>query len=173
MTIMVNVVDMESEQRFQQALQVAHVAHKGQARYNGEPYVYHSIRVAGALSSLSERIVGVLHDVLEEKPLARLVPKSDDIKFWVLDLGSALTGSDCFVWLHDYEAEALAALTRSKGIQSYSDYIETIKSVGGLAVIVKLADLADNLKDLPPAKESLRKRYEKARSTLFPLVCNE
>lgn len=53
--------DMLSE-----AIGVAVIAHAGQYDLAGEPYILHPLRVMGAFKSETERIVAVLHDVVED-----------------------------------------------------------------------------------------------------------
>src|SRR6516164_4340276 len=49
---------------------IAHAidAHRGQVDKNGQPYILHPLRVMLRLESERERIVGVLHDVVEDTP---------------------------------------------------------------------------------------------------------
>ena len=50
----------------QRAIEIAVEAHKGQADKAGAPYIFHSLRVMLSLKTDDERIVGVLHDVVED-----------------------------------------------------------------------------------------------------------
>src|SRR5689334_3518732 len=50
----------------QRAIEIAVSAHKGQVDKAGHPYVLHPLRIMLRLSSDAERIVGVLHDVVED-----------------------------------------------------------------------------------------------------------
>ena len=50
----------------ERAIAIATEAHAGQADKAGAPYVLHPLRVMQALGSEQERIVGVLHDVVED-----------------------------------------------------------------------------------------------------------
>jgi len=50
------------------AIAFAVEAHHGQKDKNGQPYILHPLRVMLRLESERERIVGVLHDVIEDTP---------------------------------------------------------------------------------------------------------
>ena len=50
----------------QRAIEIAVAAHKGQIDKAGSPYVLHPLRIMLKLRSDDERIVGVLHDVVED-----------------------------------------------------------------------------------------------------------
>lgn len=52
----------------QRAIEVAVEAHKGQFDKAGAPYILHPLRVMQSLDTENERIVGVLHDVVEDGP---------------------------------------------------------------------------------------------------------
>ncbi|MBI1211195.1 MAG: GTP pyrophosphokinase [Alphaproteobacteria bacterium] len=52
----------------ERAIEIAVSAHKGQKDKAGRPYVLHPLRVMFSLESDDERIVGVLHDVVEDSP---------------------------------------------------------------------------------------------------------
>lgn len=48
------------------AIQIAMAAHAGQVDKGGEPYILHPLRVMLRMSTEEERIVAVLHDVVED-----------------------------------------------------------------------------------------------------------
>lgn len=48
------------------AIAIASAAHRGQRDKAGAPYILHPLRVMLALEGAEERIVGVLHDVVED-----------------------------------------------------------------------------------------------------------
>jgi (p)ppGpp synthase/HD superfamily hydrolase len=50
----------------QRAIEIAVAAHKGQTDKVGNLYVLHPFRVMEALDTEDEKIVGVLHDVVED-----------------------------------------------------------------------------------------------------------
>lgn len=105
-----------------EAIQIAVSAHDGQLDKGGQPYILHAIRVMMAMTSNTDRIVAVLHDVVE------------DSRDWQLQ--------DLLAFGPDIVA-ALDALTRREG-EGYDDYINRV-SENPIATRVKLADLRDNL----------------------------
>ena len=52
----------------ERAVSIAVAAHKGQTEKAGAPYILHPLRVMQSLDTDLERIVGVLHDVVEDGP---------------------------------------------------------------------------------------------------------
>ena len=48
------------------AIKIAVEAHAGQVDKGGSPYILHPLRVMLSLDREEERIVGVLHDVMED-----------------------------------------------------------------------------------------------------------
>lgn len=130
---------------------VAHaaIAHEGQERASGRPYIVHPLRVMLAVSE-DAREAAVLHDVLEDTDAG--LP--DD--------------------LDPVTVEAVEALTRDPG-QPYGEYIEALASwpgkAGKVAREVKTADLRDNLMSDPGLMSvgrliKLRKRYLRALTLL-------
>jgi len=56
------------------AIQIAVQAHAGQKEKNGQPFILHSLRVMGRVQSEEEKIVAVVHDVIEDaRPSLRWV----------------------------------------------------------------------------------------------------
>ncbi len=105
------------------ALQIAIEAHAGQTDRYGKPYIEHPLRVMANCKSQEEKIVAVLHDVVED---------SD----WTIDR----LRSEGFP---DTVLTAIACLTKSEG----ADYDEYVKKAAAdpIARKVKIADLTDNL----------------------------
>jgi len=52
----------------ERALEIAADAHRGQVDKAGEPYLLHPLRVMLRLAGEQERIVALLHDVVEDAP---------------------------------------------------------------------------------------------------------
>ena len=50
----------------ERAIEIAVNAHKGVTDKGGNPYIVHPLRVMMSLKSDNEKIVGVLHDVVED-----------------------------------------------------------------------------------------------------------
>ena len=107
----------------EQAISIASLAHAGQLDKGGEPYILHPLRVMMKLKDEKQRIVAVLHDVIE------------DTKVTIQDLLDQ--GLDCDL------ANIVLILTRRKD-ENYDEYINRI-CYDELAMRVKLADLNDNM----------------------------
>lgn len=106
------------------ALKTAWAAHRDQSDKQGEPYIFHVMRVMFRCKTQKERIVALLHDVVEDGnvTLAQLT------EHFPADI-----------------VEAVDVLTRNKRGETYEAYIERV-AANPLARRVKLADLADHLK---------------------------
>lgn len=52
----------------ERAIAIAGEAHAGVTDIAGAPYILHPLRIMFSLASETERIVGVLHDVVEDRP---------------------------------------------------------------------------------------------------------
>ncbi len=109
----------------ERAIEISSQAHKGQIDKAGAPYILHPLRVMLAMETETERIVAVLHDVVE-----------DSNSKWTFEKLSQEGFSDEII-------SSLKLLTHEKN-EDYFDYINNIKT-SPLAVKIKLADLQDNL----------------------------
>lgn len=108
----------------ERAIAIACEAHAGQRDKGGQPYILHPLRVMMAMQTDEERIVAILHDVLEDCP-----------EWGGLRLIDEGVTDDCYT--------ALCVLTKMTG-EHYDSYISTI-AWNPLARTVKLADLTDNM----------------------------
>ncbi len=126
-----------------EALKIAVDAHYGQTDKNGEAYILHSLAVMESMNTEEERIVAILHDVIEDTDWTLIQLKE--------------TGFFSMNVLH-----AMWAITK-KDDETYFEYIERLK-FSELAVRVKLADLNHNsrLERQFEKSEGLIKRYLKA-----------
>lgn len=131
------------------AIILATKAHDRQVDKLGQPYILHSLRVMQAMETEEERIVAVLHDVVEDTPLT-----IDDLYSYSLP---------------QHLGAAIDALTRREGEPYLPDYITRV-AANPLARKVKLADLADNLSPsrfVPGSEAASRsRRYWKALAML-------
>ncbi|MFG6203504.1 HD domain-containing protein [Pseudomonas retamae] len=109
-------------QTLERAIAIAATAHAGQVDKGGAPYILHPLKVMLRMTTLEERIVAVLHDVVE----------------------------DCGVSLDDLRKEgfsedvlsAIESVTKVPG-ESYEDFVDrAVQNPIGRAV--KLADLEEN-----------------------------
>ena len=131
------------------AIQIALKAHRGMKDKGGVPYILHPLRVMLQMDTDLERIVAVLHDVVEDST-------------WTLDCLREEGFSDKVV-------EALDCLSKRDG-EDYDDFVERVR-MNPLAVAVKIADLQDNLDvsrlpGLTDEDKARIRKYEKALSTL-------
>lgn len=107
----------------ERALVIAAEAHQGTTDKGGAPYILHPLRLMQQMTTTDERIVALLHDVVEDSP-------------WTLD---ALRAEGFF----EEVVSAVDGLTRREG-ESYEDFIER-GAANPLARRVKLADIEDNM----------------------------
>lgn len=105
------------------ALSIAYEAHEKQVDKAGAPYILHPMRVALHCKTEEEKVVALLHDVLEDSPMTLEDLKSEGFNEEIL--------------------EALKCLTKIKG-EDYRDFIQRIV-LNPLATRVKIQDLKDNM----------------------------
>ncbi|MGF6488795.1 HD domain-containing protein [Pseudomonas frederiksbergensis] len=133
-------------QTLERAIAIAAAAHEGQVDKGGAPYILHPLKVMLRVNTLEERIVAVLHDVVE----------------------------DCGISFDDLRNEgfsetvlmAIASVTKVPD-ESYEAFIERVAQ-NPIGRVVKLADLEEN-SDLSriaqPSWEDLE-RVEKYRRAI-------
>jgi (p)ppGpp synthase/HD superfamily hydrolase len=61
-------IEMTKEELLHKAIKIADKAHKGQTDKYHAPYIAHVMRVMEYGKTMDEKIVGVLHDVVEDHP---------------------------------------------------------------------------------------------------------
>lgn len=127
----------------EKALVIATKAHEGQKDKAGAPYIFHPIRVSNRCRTEEERIVALLHDVIEDTN----VTSSD-----LLDAGFPPT-----------IVEAVLSITRNEG-ESYEDFV--IRSKQNLiGRQVKIHDLEDNM-DITRLRQLTEKDLERLNKYL-------
>ena len=111
-------------QYLHKAITIACEAHQGQSSINGEPYILHPLRLLIKAKSNEERIIAVLHDVIEKTniSLADLKNKGFDQNI----------------------ISSIDSLSRRRN-ESYIEYIERLMQ-NKISVKIKLLDLVDNIK---------------------------
>ena len=143
-------------ERVIRAYRVGALAHAGQARKSGEPYITHPIAVAGILAELgldAETIIAaILHDTLEDTQLSR--PElATEFGETVADLVDGVTKLDKMRFSNRQEADAesfrkmLLAMARDIRV-----------------ILIKLADRLHNMRTLGAKDGSSRRRI--SRETL-------
>ena len=110
------------------AIEIAARTHADQFDPNGEPHILHPLRVMLNFKAPDDRIVAVLHDVVE---------KNDDWSIERLRLEGF--GSEVL--------DAVEALTRGPG-EDFRDYVKRAGR-NRIGRVVKRADIGDHLKNFP------------------------
>lgn len=126
----------------ERAIEIATQAHEGQVDKAGKPYIGHPLRVMEMGRTVEEKIVGVLHDLVEDTP-------------WTFEMLEA----------EGFSPEVIAALkcvTKISEKENYDDFIDRVKK-NPLAVAVKINDLTDNMdiRRLPYLSDKDVKRLKK------------
>lgn len=109
----------------ERAIAIAAEAHAGQTDKAGAPYVLHPLRVMLAQSDTDARIVGVLHDVIEDCPA------------WTLERLRAEGFSEAVL-------EALLSVTKRPDEEHDYEAFVRRAAMHPIGRLVKLADLRDN-----------------------------
>jgi guanosine-3',5'-bis(diphosphate) 3'-pyrophosphohydrolase len=143
-------------ERVIRAYQVGAVAHEGQTRKSGEPYITHPIAVAGILAEFgmdAETIIAaILHDTLEDTELSR-TELAGEFGEPVAELVDGVTKLDKMRFSNRQEADAesfrkmLLAMARDIRV-----------------ILIKLADRLHNMRTLGAKDSDSRRRI--ARETL-------
>ncbi len=114
---------MTREKFLEKAIEIATIAHQKQVDKAGKPYIEHPLRVMNNLKTTEEKIVGVLHDVVEDSDFTLLQLK---------ELG-----------FPEEIINAIDAITK-RPKEDYQVYLQRVIS-NPLAVKVKIADMKDNM----------------------------
>jgi GTP diphosphokinase / guanosine-3',5'-bis(diphosphate) 3'-diphosphatase len=134
--------------KLDEAIELAKSYHHGQVDKGGAPYIHHLFSVMKGVKLEKEKIVAILHDILEDTscPLSLV-----QLKFG------------------DEIAQAVLAMTKIEG-ETYSSYIERV-SENEIARAVKIADLKNNmdLSRIPNLTKEDYSRVEKYKKTLSKL----
>lgn len=134
------------ENLLSKAITLALKAHEGQVDKSGMPYAGHVMRVMAAGRTADEKIVGVLHDVVEDTD-------------WTFD---ALLAEG----FPTHIVDAIRCVTKLSDSEPYDEFIERVKT-NPLAVAVKINDLTDNMdirryKELSESDVKRLRKYLKA-----------
>ncbi|UZE22057.1 HD domain-containing protein [Pseudomonas sp. B21-056] len=136
----------------EKAIAISARAHEGQTDKGGSPYILHPLKVMLRLVHHDERIVAVLHDVVEDTHVTLADLRNEGFSEAILT--------------------AIESLTKREG-ETYQAFIERA-GLDPLARRVKLADLAEN-SDLSrldrPSQNDLERveKYRKAAEYLTAL----
>tara|TARA_B100001093_G_scaffold490436_1_gene529469 strand:- start:398 stop:820 length:423 start_codon:yes stop_codon:yes gene_type:complete len=108
----------------ERAIEIAKEAHKGAKDKGGHDYINHPIRVMHAMINDQEKIVAILHDVVED---------SD----WTFDRLKEEGFEDSVI-------ESLRYVTKHSEEEDYQEFIKRA-ATNKIATKVKMADIEDNL----------------------------
>ena len=108
----------------ERAIEIAQEAHKGVKDKGGHDYINHPIRVMHAMSNDQEKIVAILHDVVED---------SD----WTFERLKKEGFEDSVI-------ESLRCVTKYSEEEDYQEFIKRA-ATNKIATKVKMADIEDNL----------------------------
>lgn len=137
----------KSDDLIYKALELSTILFKGSVDKGGYPYVLHLLYVYSNVDTKEEKVIALLHDVMEDKKVT---------KEELLDIGFPLK-----------IVNDLVVLTRVKPME-YTDYIDNIIKNGSKeALNVKLADLENNI-DLTRIKNPSVKDYERVERRYIP-----
>lgn len=117
---------MTKEELLNKAIKIADKAHKGQKDKYHAPYIAHVMRVMEYGKTMDEKIVGVLHDVVEDHPV---------------EFSLDFLRNEGFP---EYIVFAISCLTKFDPDESYDEFVRRTER-SPLAVAVKLNDLRDNM----------------------------
>jgi len=134
---------MTNEDSVEKALELALEAHENQKDKAGEEYILHPIRVMQSVEFKDEKVVALLHDVVEDS-------------------------SKSFEDLEEHFSEGIVSAVRcvtKKENESYSQFVGRAKS-NSIAREVKMADIRDNmdlgrLEEVTEADLDRMKKYHK------------
>lgn len=116
---------MTKEELLNKAVKIADKAHKGQTDKYDAPYIGHVMRVMDYGKTIDEKIVGVLHDVVEDCPKYSLnFLKNEGFPEYILF--------------------AIDCLTKKNINEDYDEFVKRTEK-SPLAIAVKLNDLRDNM----------------------------
>lgn len=122
------------------AIALAKIAHERQVDKGGQAYIDHPLRVMNAVETVEEKIVGVLHDAVEDSELTL-----EDLR------------REGFP---DSIVEAIDAISKRSG-EKRQEYLKRVKS-NSIALTVKIADMRDNA-DISRIPNPTERDHERTR----------
>ena len=133
----------------ERAISMALKAHQGQLDKGGHPYILHPLAVMNRVHTLDEKMVAVLHDVVEDSDVTLEELRREGFEAPII--------------------EAVALLTKLEG-ESYEQFIDKV-STHTLARQVKIADIQENmdLSRIPNPTDDDRRRLDKYKRALHQL----
>jgi len=101
----------------ERAIEIAVSAHKGAVDKGGQPYILHPLAVMMSLKTDAEKIVGVLHDVVEDTD-------------WTFEALKQEGFSEDII-------EALQSVTKSDKAPRLSDFLPLLSRVGRIELVIQ------------------------------------
>lgn len=135
----------ESE-AIEKAYQIAKAAHKGQVDKGGNDYIKHPIAVASLVKTEDEKIVALLHDVVEDTLVSLQNLREKGFAESII--------------------EAVDCITKRNG-ETLESYLNRVKS-NRISTVVKIADLTHNsdITRIPNPKQKDYDRLERYKQEL-------
>ena len=121
------------------AYELARDAHAGQVDQGGHPYILHLEEVARLVKTEEEKVVALLHDIVED---------------------TSVTLDDIYKTFGKVIGDAVDAMTKREGVEPFLGYLKRVQA-NPIARNVKIADMIHN-SDLtrlpfPPREEDLQR----------------
>ena len=146
------------------ASRIAGIAHQGQTRRDGQPYIMHPTAVQAITKThypdnIEAQILAMLHDVMEDGPA-----QSGLTRRQLFGMVKEMIPGDSRA--QESIMKALRVMTHSKRTHPvYEDYLELVFS-NELATIVKISDLIHNLSHNPSDRQITKYRNALKKVTI-------
>lgn len=155
-------LDIEKVGQIRTAYERARLAHEGQTRSSGDPYITHPLAVAKILSNMRmdhhSLMAAMLHDVIEDTGVSK-EELSDEFGETVADLVDGVSKLTHIEFSSQEEKQAKnfekMAIAMAKDIR---------------VIIVKLADRLHNMRTLGPLKPEKRRRIAKETLDIYARI---
>ena len=152
MKLLRRYVNQIIKEGFDSVHSTADYAHLGQKRRTGEPYILHPERVSEIVSQYYPgnrvaKMTALLHDTLEDAIDQGNVQDEEEM---IALIDDSIENPD----EADQVINSVMALTKPPGVD-YESYLFSIIDLED-ALIVKMADMLDNLQDNPSDKQKLK-----------------
>jgi len=145
----------------EKAIKIAVEAHTGQVDKGGNPYILHPLRVMLSLNTEEERIVGVLHDVVEDCEgwtWQRL--KGEGFSTEIIEALQSVSKTP-------EEENEYRRLSEGEKLDHYLEFVSRAKT-NKIGREVKLSDIKDNL-DITRIKDFTEKDMARLQRYLFAM----
>jgi len=153
---------IQENQKLDSAQLLSQYAHRDQKRRSGEPYFLHPQEVADIVNNYygdtTTYYTAMLHDALEDGiPLGNIEDEDHFFDLLIDELPESEIESADAIYA------SVQALTKAEN-QDYTEYLDSVIN-DEIAFRVKLADMMQNISDVPSARQL--KKYVKAKNYLI------